>query len=196
MWFSLRLCGFALCGNPLLEMISAGVPAKTLRCKAFRVFGEFRVFSVFRVFSGSNRLTTEYTEHTKHTEQNRWNCVHLLAGFLRALGRRLKQLDRITRWIVEQYLRSARPGRNFIPEIHVRFPQPFDFRRQIVDVDDHPIPTAACFGHCSVFHRFRRSARPKWRAKDKTDAVPSKHCEIRKVRHLHLEAEMFCVEVD
>jgi hypothetical protein len=53
---------------------------------------------------------------------------------------RLKQLDEIAGGILQQNLRSARPGDDIIAELHAGGTQPRDLGRKIVDDEMNAVP--------------------------------------------------------
>ena len=81
---------------------------------------------------------------------------------LTPLPPRLKELDRITRWVFDDDLRATRSRDDLVgAEWHSRGPQPLDLGLEVIDLEENAVPTA---GHltpasCAVvallaaFHR-------------------------------------------
>ena len=80
-----------------------------------------------------------------------------------ALLRRLKELDGISRRIVEDDLGAAWAGCDVISKMNARGFQAFDLSPEIFDINDHSVPAGACLRFASVTHRFRSASRAERR---------------------------------
>src|SRR5678815_1486844 len=111
------------------------------------------------------------------------------------LPARLEQLDRVARWIVDHNLGTARSLENVTAKMQSGLPQLFHVSREIIDVDDHAVPTAR-FGRSAVQHWLGRSSRSKRSAEHQLEMSARQHCKIWRDRPFDFEAEVFGVERD
>src|SRR3954454_946097 len=112
------------------------------------------------------------------------------------VARRLEELDRVARGVLDQDLLAADACDDLVPEGRARLAQFLHRRLEILDLELEAVP-AAGLGHCAGWHRLTAAARPSaGRAQRQPQVAASEHREGRSGTHDLLEAEHPAVEVD
>ena len=70
---------------------------------------------------------------------------------LRSLPSRLKQFNRVARWVIEENLRAAGARYDVVAEVDPGRTESLDFRGKVIDDEVNPVPTTrgglAAIGH-------------------------------------------------
>src|SRR5262245_10691329 len=113
----------------------------------------------------------------------------------RVLNRRLEQLHRIPRRILDQDLLTAHTGDDVIAESHTSLAQSRDELREIVHLDRKAVPTARLW-HSAVGHRSSAAALRIRHAEDQAQIAARQHRKRRRGMHVEMKAEMRRVKRD
>jgi hypothetical protein len=105
----------------------------------------------------------------------------------------LKQLDAITRWIVEQYLLATSANHDVISEPSTSFTKCINQALQVVHLKLDAIPSTR-FGTPPVGHGLSRASPSARRAEQQPKVTANKHGESQRRLHCCVEAKMLGVE--